>query len=125
MYTISLFTHIVAALGLFVAAGLGAGSVVARLPRVRTRDEAVSWMSVMTPLRALGPVSLVLILASGLYMAAVGWGFDRWTGAALIGLAVLLVLGELLTGRTMLGLGRALSAERQVLSPAFRERLQI
>lgn len=122
-YSIALFIHIVGALGLSAAIGLE-WLVVTRLPGVTTHDEALGWMSVMSLVRWIGPGSLILILLPGLYMAATRWGFERWPGAALIGFALLLVLGGLMTGRTMLGLGRAIAGEEAELSAAFRRRLQ-
>jgi|SRR5919201_3104540 hypothetical protein len=121
-YAIALFVHILGALGLFIAIGLEWLSL-GRLGTATTREQAAEWLGIMGVVRRIGPASLVLILLAGLYMAAVRWGFDGWTGAALVGFAGLLLLGGLFTGRSTLALERAIREEREVLSATFLGRL--
>jgi hypothetical protein len=123
LYNLALFLHIVGAFGLFVAFGLE-WLVVTRLGRARTREEAVTWMGVMSLVRRVGPVSLGLILLPGLYMAVTRWGFDGWPGAALLGMVALGLVGGLLTGRATAGLGSTIGAEIGPLSPPFLGRLR-
>src|SRR5262245_10312981 len=123
LYALAKYVHIIGAFGLFVAFGLE-GLAVSRLGRAATRDQAVTWMAVMSLVRRVGPASLGLILLPGLYLAATRWGFDGWPGAALLGMVALGLVGGLLTGRAMAGLGAAIGAEAGPLSPGFLARLQ-
>ncbi len=122
LYPYALFFHILGAIGVFVGFGLQAVAV-ARMRRVSSRDELIGWMGVMGAPRVLAPISMLVILATGLYMVATRWSLDSWAGAGLVGLLVLGAIGGLVTGRTMLAIGRMLPAEGDMLSPAMRARL--
>jgi hypothetical protein len=123
VYATALLLHIIGALGLFIAIGLE-WLALDRLGRTATRDRAEDWLDVMSIVRRIGPGSLVLLLIPGLYMAATRWGFDRWTGGALIGFAGLLLLGGLFTGPATIAFGRALKSETGELSLAFQARVR-
>ena len=123
IYLIAVFTHIVGALGLFVALGME-WLTLRGLGGASNRDRALEWLGVMSIVRRLGAASFALIVVPGLYMAAIRWGFGHWTGAALLGFAGLLALGGLFTGRTAMALERAIIGEQGQLSPHFRQLLQ-
>jgi hypothetical protein len=110
-------------LGLFIALGLE-WLAIPRLTSATTRDEAVTWLSVMAPVRVIGGASLGLVLLPGLYMAGTRWGFGGWPGVALGGLILMALIGGLLTGRTTAGLGSRVAAEQDSLSAGFLERLR-
>jgi hypothetical protein len=121
-YLIAKYLHILGAFGLSAALGLE-WLAVGRLRRATTREDALTWMGVMSLLRRIGPGSLVLVLLPGLYLAAVRWRLDQWPGVALLGLVLVAAVGGLLTGRTMAWLGPRIGREEARLAPEVAERL--
>jgi hypothetical protein len=80
VYSISLFLHVVGALGLF-------GAI------------ALEWAGHEHPRRMSGPSGLA-ILASGIYMTATRWGFQPWIVLGLAGMVVIAALGPALARRS-------------------------
>jgi hypothetical protein len=122
IYPYALLLHIVGALGVFVGLGLQ-WLAVGRMRGAMTRTELSTWMSVMTTPRVIAPVSMLTLLITGLYMAVTQWRMDSWPGAGLLGLIVLALVGALMTGRTMIQLGRMLESEQETLAPRVRSLL--
>ena len=82
LYSIALFLHIVGAVVLFVLLTVEGFSL--RLGR-----SAASFNQVA------GPLSAVLILVPGLYMAASSWGWKAWIVVGVTGWVLIAVLGAL------------------------------
>src|SRR5690348_15200884 len=100
-YQLALFVHITGAIVLFISLGLE----WLGLNRVRRAERVEQVREVSTMLRGLEklfPVSAVLILTGGLYMAITAWGFAHaWIDAALVTVIAMTVLGNLLSGRRL------------------------
>lgn len=120
LYPYALLLHILGAIGLFVALTLQWLAAI-RMRGSTTRAELIGWMEVMRMPRVIAPTAMVVQLVSGLFMASSKWTMDTWAGAGLLGLIVLAAFGALLTGRTMIALGRILEHEPTGLSPNLRE----
>lgn len=123
LYSIALFLHIVGALVLFVALGLEWTSLL-YLRRAATTEQAREWLKIFTSLRRLYPISWIVILIPGFYMAATVWGGVAWITVALAAVILLAVLGAALAGRRMAAIGQSVAGESGPLSATLHSRLE-
>lgn len=122
LYSIALFLHIVGALGLFAGISLEQAGL-RRLRRASTTAALREWLTVMRARRRIeGPAGLVL-LVTGVYMVATGWGRQAWISLALIGLVLIAVLGSAVTGRTVRALLSALPGDDRPVPQTVRQRV--
>jgi hypothetical protein len=75
-YPYALLLHIVGVLGMFIAIGLEQ-AVLFRLRAAKTTALVREWSRVMSVAEKMFPISGVLILAAGLYMAFTAWGWSQ------------------------------------------------
>jgi hypothetical protein len=121
-YTLALFAHVTGALGLFVALGLE-WNALAGLRSARTAEDARRSLGTFGTLRVLGPISLLTILASGLYLTAtVGW--QGWNAVGLLALVLIGVLGAGSNASRLPRLGRALAGREGTLPPGLISQLR-
>lgn len=123
-YTIALFVHVLAAMGLFSAVGLIL-ICEARIRRASTVGRLRDWAAVASGAgKSLAVVSL-FILVPGLYMAQAGWSFGTpWVLAAVVTFVLLAVLGATVTGRRIEAIHRAaLAAPDGPLPPPLATQL--
>ncbi len=104
LYRLALFVHILGAFGLIAALAIEAISLPG-LRRAQRAEDARPWLTGMRVNRIVGPVSIVLILVTGLYMTATSWGPQGWILVALGSLVLIAILGALLTGTRMARIG--------------------
>ncbi|MPZ16683.1 MAG: hypothetical protein GEV06_02030 [Luteitalea sp.] len=99
LYSIVLFLHVVGALGFF--GGLAIEWLELRQMRRATSHEQLrEWLQALGSLgRLVGP-SLLILLVTGMYMAATVWPYP-WVGVALVVLFLFPILGIALGGRRM------------------------
>lgn len=122
LYSISLFLHIVGALGLFASLAFEQAGLL-NLRRASTNAQAREWLSLLrAPQRIQGPSALVL-LVTGLYMMVTSWRHQAWPGLGLVGMVLMAIIGVAITGRRMRVIGRALPASDGPLPTTLRERL--
>ena len=122
MYSISLFLHIVGALGLFASLAFEQAALL-NLRHASTTPQAREWLSLMRGLQRLqGPSALVLV-TTGLYMMITSWRHQTWAGLGLVGMVLMAIIGIVVTGRRMKALGRALPVDHGPIPGALRERL--
>ncbi len=122
-YQLALFVHITGALMLFISLGLEWFG----LNRLRRAERVEQVREVSALLRVLGklfPISTMLILGGGLYMAITAWSFTlAWLDAALAGVVALTVLGNAISARRLGIIGQtAFTAPDGPLSPSLRAR---
>jgi hypothetical protein len=104
IYDLALFLHVVGVLGLFAALTVE-GIALRGVRGSLTGDVARTWLGLLRPLRIVGPLSLMLILVPGLYLAATIDTGGGWIGAGLIGFVAIGILGGAVTGRRMAVVG--------------------
>lgn len=122
LYSISLFLHIVGALGLFASLAFEQAGLL-NLRRATTNAQAREWLSLLrAPQRIQGPSALVLVV-TGLYMMITSWRHQTWAGLGLVGMVLMALIGFAITGRRMRVIGRALPANDGPLPATLRERL--
>ncbi len=126
VYDAMLFVHILGVVMLFGAITLTQVGVT-RLGRAATIEEMRLWVGMTQIAGRMFPISFVLILVGGLYMAGDRWSFgDPWIVVALASLVVLGALGGGVLGRTLEAVGRSLADDgsaRPAASPDFGARL--
>src|SRR5512138_3666639 len=91
MYSITLFLHIVGALGFFSAFALEWTSL-RQVQRVTLSDQAQSWMRVLAGTRRLGMTSMLVTIITGIYLTVSAWRGMSWTMVALVSVVVLIAL---------------------------------
>ncbi|WIG59880.1 MAG: hypothetical protein OJF49_002628 [Ktedonobacterales bacterium] len=97
-YTIALFLHVTGVVGLFMALGVEMTCAIAL--RGARRVEQVRVLSgLMVGVERLFPISILLLLGAGLYMAITVWGFQTaWIDVALGSLLIIAPTAPLVNG---------------------------
>jgi hypothetical protein len=91
------FLHVVGALGISATYAVEAAGLVG-LRQSLSGEEARAWFRTRRWVLRLGPLSLLMVLASGVYTVLVGWGWAGWIQASMTGLLSLALIGGVLTG---------------------------
>lgn len=96
IYTIALFLHISGAIGYFIAMGTWLFGL-SSLRRAQRVEQVRSLSQLIGQLGPLFGISVLLILATGLYMAITAWGgLTGWMAVALVSLVLMAPLGTAL-----------------------------
>ena len=122
VYSISVFLHIIGALGIFAAIGLEWAGL-SNLRRATDTAQVREWLRLLAAPRTVGGPSALLVLVSGIYMSATRWGPQGWILVALGGMVVIAAVGGVVGGRRAAAIGRALSDGAGPVSPTLRQRL--
>ena len=77
VYSISLFLHIVGALGLFAVLGLEWAGLY-HLRRATGAGQVREWVRLLAAPRAVGGPAALIILVTGIHMSATRWGPQGW-----------------------------------------------
>jgi hypothetical protein len=117
-YSIALFLHVVGALGFFVGLALEWVSIQ-QLQRLTTAEQVVAWFKSTVAMRAIGGISMLVILVAGFYMMAVVWGGADWIEVAFGAMVVMGAIAGLVTGPRTGAIKRAVAKESGTISPAI------
>lgn len=121
VYQVSVFLHILGALGLFAGIGIEWASL-ANLRRASTSAQVGEWTRLLRTVRKVeGPAALV-ILVSGIYLG-VRWGEEAWIGLGLLGLVLIGVVGGVLTGRRAAAIERSIPNEAGPIPDSLQRRI--
>jgi hypothetical protein len=117
-----LFLHVVSAIGFSVSLSLE-WLVSIQLKKATRTSEVQQLMRITKHLPAIGVPSLLLVLATGLYMVAQRgqWG-TWWIFLSLIAMALMMAVGAGLTGPSSVALQKAIAAEES--QPTVSEALK-
>jgi hypothetical protein len=102
--------HVLAAMGLFAAIGIEAVAL-GRLRRAERVAEVRPWLGLYETSFRLGGVSMLVILVSGIWVAATVWGHQAWLAAAFIGAVAMGAMAGAVTSRRVRRLRRAIAGE--------------
>ncbi|MGH9162698.1 MAG: hypothetical protein ACRD2X_22250 [Vicinamibacteraceae bacterium] len=121
LYTVALFLHVVGAMIFF--GGLAIEGVALRqIRRATTHEQLREWLGAVQSLgRLVGP-SLLIVLVTGMYMAATVWPFP-WVGIALVVLVLFAILGIGLSGRRMRRIGKETGAATGPMTGALAQHI--
>ena len=121
-YLIVKLIHIIGALGFFMALGLEWISL-SHARNAATSEQVRERLQIFRSAQRLGPLSMLTILITGIYMMATVWHGVAWLTTALGALILMVVLGVALTGPRMAGIGRELAAENGPVSSSLHDLL--
>ena len=100
-YILIKFLHVVGALGIAAVYAIETAGLVG-LRQSTVGDEARVWFRTRRWVLVVGPPSIGLVLATGIYtIFAPGWGWVGWMAVSLVSLLALAVIGGVLTGIPM------------------------
>jgi hypothetical protein len=117
-YSITLFLHIVGALGFFVALGLE-WTGLSQIRSARSLDQVRAWMSILKNVRKVGFVSMLTTVVTGVYLMLTAWGGQAWILVTLGSLVLLIGLAQAVTAPRMAAIGQALVMGKGSLSTTF------
>ena len=113
VYSISLFLHIVGALGLGAVLAMEWASLH-NLQRATEAGQVREWIRLLGAPRFLGGPAALTILVTGIHMTATRWGPQPWIVVGLAGMVVIAVLGGAVSGRRAGAIIRALPADDEI-----------
>ncbi len=122
MYSLSLFLHIVGALGIFASLAFEQAGLL-NLRRASTNAQAREWLSLLRALQRIQGPSALVLLVTGLYMMITSWRHQAWAGLGLVGMLLMAIIGATITGRRMKTIGPAVPLNDGPLPAALRQRL--
>jgi hypothetical protein len=114
-YTACLVLHVLGAAGLFAALGVESAGLFS-LSRTATKNETRVALGALGLNRFVGPPSILATLAPGLYMTRT-WGWPPWIETSLALLAVIVVVGAVITGRVTARLERETGSAGDLQGP--------
>lgn len=103
-YVLIHFVHVVGALGMAAAFAVEAAGL-AGMRGATSGDEARAWLRTRRWVLLLGPTSIGLVLATGIYTIFVSWGWAGWIVVSLASLLGVALIGGILTGIPMASVG--------------------
>lgn len=118
LYPLLIFVHVLGAVGLFAAIGIEVLAFT-RLQRAASVGQAQTWMALLRDQGRIGPVSMVAILVTGIWMLVVRWGPEPWMIITLAWLIAMGVSTALLARRPMARLGALLTDDTDSVAPDF------
>jgi uncharacterized membrane protein len=121
-YLIVKLIHIIGALGFFMALGLEWLSL-SYARNATTSEQVQERLQISRSAQRLGPLSMLTILITGIYMMATVWHRVGWLIVALGALILIVVLGVALTRPRMAAIGQALATEKGPISSALHSLL--
>ena len=120
IYSIALFIHIVAAVGLFVTLALE-WTGQRQLQRAITLEQARMWLPVVAGSRRIGIPSMIIVILSGFSMARAAWRHLAWTEVTVGTLVAIIALGAIITRPRLAAIARALAAESAGAASLLRD----
>ncbi len=110
LYQLLVFVHVLGGIGIFVAMGIEAVAL-GSLRLAGTRADARVALRPLALSMRLGPAAMLTTLASGMWMAALGFARGAWIPSALVGVVAMAIVGAVLSLRPSRRLRVALAAE--------------
>lgn len=123
LYLIILFIHVTGAILLFAALGIEWLTFV-KFRNADTFEAAAGWLKSFPVIPRLYMISMITILASGIYMMVVVWKDAAWIIAAFFSMILLAVLGARLTGKKMESIGKEIMSGKGELSPDVKGKMK-
>ncbi len=112
-YNVVLFFHISGAFTLFV--GMGQEWVgITRLNNSINQDQARDWAKFLSSLKFTYISGGILLLITGIYLAAVRWGWTDWIIVSFLLWLYLVLHGALVTGRKVLKFSDSLNPKSEM-----------
>lgn len=120
LYSIALFLHIAGALGFFAALGLEWATVM-QLKRVTTAEQVRDWLGASGSMRRVGMISMLVLLAAGIYMMVTVWHGVAWLIVSFVVIALMMVVMGRVSGPRMKAVHQTLANEKGMLTHVQQE----
>jgi hypothetical protein len=117
-YSIALFLHIVAALGVVVELSLQWTGLWQIRSAVRP-EQVRAWMRILKNTNKVGFPSMLTTVLTGIYMVLKVWGWVPWIIVTIGSLVLVIVLSVALSKPRMMAIGRALATKKGPVSQTF------
>jgi hypothetical protein len=112
--SVSLFIHLLGVVTLFIAIGINQ-RVGAKIRAATSVEELRLWLGLVRSTSPMFPVAFLLILATGLFMAARSFSFDTpWIAVAIVSVVVALAIGGGVVGRALGGVGKSAASASSI-----------
>jgi uncharacterized membrane protein len=118
-YSITLFLHIVGAMGVSVALGLE-WIGLSQIRRAIVPEEIRAILGVVKSTNRLGFASMLITVLTGIYMVLKVWGWVPWILVVLGALVLVIALSRAVTGPRMAAVEQVLPMEKEPISQTFR-----
>ena len=110
LYLLLKFVHVLGAVGVFAAFAVEWVSLE-DLRRASAAEQARRGIVLGNTVRWVGAPSLLILLASGIYLASTAWSWEAgWIGVSMGSLVLIAILGGAINGRKVGALAKALPA---------------
>lgn len=104
--SVALFIHLLGVVTLFIAVGM-VQRLGAKIRSASSVEELRLWFSLVRTTGPMFPAAALVILASGLFMAARSFSFETpWIAVAIGAVVVMMILGGGVLGRAMAAMGK-------------------
>ena len=104
--SVALFIHLLGVVSLFIAIGM-VQRLGTKIRSTSSVEELRLWLGLVRTTAPMFPVAALVILASGLYMAARSFSFETpWIVVAIGAVVVMMILGGTLLRRGMAAMGK-------------------
>lgn len=117
-YVILLFLHILGAVGMFAAWAIEVVTL-RRLREALTVKEAQISMQLFKKQGLMGPVSMIIAVVTGIWMAMLRWTPHPWMGTSFIAVVVIIIIGITFLRRRMPRLRAIFAEEPEQLPDGF------
>src|SRR5215471_16348658 len=97
IYLLIHFLHVIGALGMAAAYAVETAGLIG-MRRATEAGEARAWLRTRRWVLMVGPASIGLVLASGVYTILSGWGWPGWIVVSSGSLVALAAIGGIPTG---------------------------
>jgi hypothetical protein len=122
LYSIALFLHIAAALGFFAGLGVEWATVV-QIRRATTAEQVGESMKLSGSLQRVGMISMLTLVAAGIYMMASIWGWIAWLIVSFVAIILMMVVMRVISIPRMREIHKTVSSEKGVLSSSLHEQI--
>lgn len=100
-YSLLIFLHILAATGVFAGWGIEA-VIIRKLRKAERVEEARMLWELLSKQSFIGPVSMFVILVTGLWMGIMRWSHQTWMMLGFAGMIIIVVIGFTLSRQAMI-----------------------
>jgi len=123
IYLLIHFLHVIGALGMAAAYAVETAGLIG-MRRATEAGEARAWLRTRRWVLMVGPASIGLVLASGVYTIVSGWGWPGWIVVSSGSLVALAAIGGILTGIPMARIAPDIERADGALSEELRHTIR-
>jgi uncharacterized membrane protein SirB2 len=123
LYFVARLLHVAGALGLFMTLGVDLAGLTA-LGRAQSTGQVRRALEGYGLNAILGPLSMLLLLVPGIYLATVAWAWAPWLRVSFLTLVAIFALGATMTRRRLGAIARSLDGDDRRLTPEIEQQVR-